>query len=393
MNGQSLLETAFDIWTADLLHSFLTAQVPENDRIEYKEQFSDSLQDTLVSFSNGDGGFIFVGVKEASGKKIPAKWWLLDSAKDNAGTVYNKAGSETTPPVRPLVRAFDDPKGTGQIVVIKVELGDNPPYFAKQRGVRVRVGDTDIPADPRVLETLFARRTSLSELGLRHHRVLADTLAAPGIPSGPAVLRFCIYLAPFYSTGSFRFTEWATEIVENEVNTQLSKTIQFPFVERRRSDGIDFGKPGDEVLSLRRDGQLMYTAWYTDPTPPVPTRHVIPIIDLAHRTLALLYFVERVYPQVVGYDGPMYFGVGLTGINDRVLGFPNMNVDPPDHIAPSEPFDIWIADETPYRIGDDPIVVTREPFKQLCWRLGYRGYERLFDGWGSAVERKPKRTI
>ena len=107
--------------------------------------------------SNGDGGHIFVGVAEVSGRGISKDWPRLDGGKHHEATVYNKAGSETSPPVRPQAKTSTGPNGK-QLVAIRVEPGATPPYFAKNRGVFVRAGERDTHANLRTLEALFARR-------------------------------------------------------------------------------------------------------------------------------------------------------------------------------------------------------------------------------------------
>jgi hypothetical protein len=84
---RSLLDVPPQFWTYDDVHDFLQARTSENDRIEYKADFTDNIVDTVVSMANGDGGLIFVGVSEVTGQKIPKAWPLLPPGKDPAGTV------------------------------------------------------------------------------------------------------------------------------------------------------------------------------------------------------------------------------------------------------------------------------------------------------------------
>ncbi len=63
LTDRPLLETPLRDWTYEALHQFLDARIREDERIEYKEKFSDAtFTDTLVSMANGVGGYIFVGV-------------------------------------------------------------------------------------------------------------------------------------------------------------------------------------------------------------------------------------------------------------------------------------------------------------------------------------------
>src|SRR5438270_1498284 len=138
-----LLETPLRDWTYEALDQFLDAHIREDERIEYKEKFSDAtFTDTLVSMANGEGGYIFVGVSEQH--SLPLDWPLLEPGKNHALTAYNKAGSETNPPVRIEAKPLASAPGQQEILVVRIEPGDNPPYFAKNRGVKVRVGESDV---------------------------------------------------------------------------------------------------------------------------------------------------------------------------------------------------------------------------------------------------------
>jgi hypothetical protein len=69
-----LLETPLRESTYESLDQFLQARIREDERIEYKEDFSDSFTDTLVSMANGDGGYIFVGVSDRQSLPLHFCW-------------------------------------------------------------------------------------------------------------------------------------------------------------------------------------------------------------------------------------------------------------------------------------------------------------------------------
>src|SRR5207302_1407323 len=116
-------------------------------------------------------------------------------------TAYNKAGSETSPPVRIEARPFSKPGGDGrEVLVVRVEPGDNPPYFAKNRGVKVRVGESDVLADPRMLEYLFARRDQFSK---KRVTLREQLLARWGLGQDQARFGFRLLIAPAVGTVGF----------------------------------------------------------------------------------------------------------------------------------------------------------------------------------------------
>lgn len=243
MQDKPLLGLPLNAWTYEMVNEFLEARVPEDDRVEYKEKFSDKFHDTLVSFANGEGGYIFVGVSENPPTKTPKTWPLLPDDKDYLSTVYNIAGAQTIPPVRPLARRFEG-VDRNRLVVVRVERGENPPYFAKQRGVLVRVGDTDIHADPRTLEILFARRGGAEDLrsGLRN-----------GLWSNPVrggmrddELGYSLVVAPLFGRHRLSFNERITnELRELVAASKLKVDAQ----ERRREDRIDYEDGNDPAPS------------------------------------------------------------------------------------------------------------------------------------------------
>jgi hypothetical protein len=106
-------------------------------------------------------------------------------------------------------QSFEDSRSGNQLVAVRVEPGENPPYFAKGRGVKVRVGDTDIDADPRALEFLFARREQFSTRREQHHTAFRARIGSLKTKMGkPVILR--IFLAPLIAIPAFRFSERTT---------------------------------------------------------------------------------------------------------------------------------------------------------------------------------------
>jgi len=195
MEARSLFDLPLDQWTYDMVHAFLGERIPENDRLEYKEKLNEGVTETLVSFANGQGGYIFVGVSELRPKKIPDKWPLLDPDKDHAVSAYNRAAQETTPPTPLRARTFAANSGDKQVLVIEISPGTLPPYFAKNQGVKIRVGDNDVAADPQSLESLFARRKSIAAIRAEH-RQNADLVDALHLSVDPMAVRLQLFIGP-----------------------------------------------------------------------------------------------------------------------------------------------------------------------------------------------------
>src|SRR5712692_9254026 len=134
---RTILSKPLRDWSWEELDAFLSLRVGENEGIEYKAVFDSTLPDTLVAMANGDGGHIFIGVSEKA-NKMRDMWPLLPGSKARSESAYSHAAASTVPIVQLDARALFGPDGN-QLVVVRVPSGGYPPYFARERGVRVRV--------------------------------------------------------------------------------------------------------------------------------------------------------------------------------------------------------------------------------------------------------------
>ena len=121
MGERSILDIPFgNEWTWEAIDEFLQGQIAENDRIEYKEEMSETFLDTLASFANGEGGYLVLGVEEVPGRKIPKGRALLEKGKSHVATVYHKAAAELSPRVRFEVIVRQHPTTKQRLVIVKV---------------------------------------------------------------------------------------------------------------------------------------------------------------------------------------------------------------------------------------------------------------------------------
>ena len=336
-----LLETPIHEWIYESVNQFLSARIREDERIEYKSQFQtkeDNFLDTLVAMANGDGGFIFVGVSEHN--SLPVKWPLLEPGKNHTLTAYKKAGSETSPLVRITAVPFTDPTGDGhQLVVVRVEAGDNPPYFAKGRGVKVRVGESEVHADPRMLAYLFARRGGFAEAveGLRGH-----LLAFAGSPLNQQRLAYRLVIAPPVGSFSFPMNDQSTATISGAVS---ASALYLDTARGRDNGGLRFGKP-DRRLSVTRTAHLAYDYLGELPDPAqMPDEPggmgfpqlwpPIPMATLFRDTYACLSLAGQFYPALAGYEGRLYVGAAAVNLYDRRIEWTGTyggeRRDTPDH--------------------------------------------------------------
>lgn len=376
----SLLDLPLDQWTYELIHQFLDDRVPESDRVEYKQEIPGDLQDTLVAMANGDGGYVFIGVAEVRGRNIPHTWPHLEPGKNHVATVFNKAGSETSPPVRPQARVFTDPDSGKEMVVIKIESGPAPPYFAKNRGVFVRVGERNTLADPRSLEALFARRRDVQTVRQSHR----EAFSARVTERSPYVTLH-IYLAPLYAEVRLRYDEVPAgrlrQIVEEHVKGATGQ-------EERYDEAVHFSKPGgNPLITFLRPGQVHLIRTFPDVSGPAP---LVPILDLFLTIRSALSLAEHAYPLLADYEGELFAGLCVQNIANRAFAWPTQDSDTPPQTDRRSTGSVsqWRFDDLAYRIGDDPLLYARRATKSLCWRAGYEDYEEYIDRWGRSVERR-----
>jgi len=73
-------------------------RVPENSRIEYKEDFPRDLGDEIAALANGYGGLIFLGIKADKNKNnIPVQWDGAQLRSDPSARISNHILSTVHP--------------------------------------------------------------------------------------------------------------------------------------------------------------------------------------------------------------------------------------------------------------------------------------------------------
>lgn len=106
--------------------------------VEFKSQLNSphNFIDSVVSFSNGNGGKILVGVDD-DGKIVK-----VEDHRSVIAIIHTWASQYCDP--KPLLHAYYSQEL--KIVVVDVVQGDNKPYFMRDNGCLVRQGGMDVPA-------------------------------------------------------------------------------------------------------------------------------------------------------------------------------------------------------------------------------------------------------
>jgi ATP-dependent DNA helicase RecG len=125
-------------------------ELRESLNVEFKQTLigSDFLE-TVVAFSNGNGGTIFLGVDDKA--EITG---FADKDKDR---IMNLIASNVEPTVQPNIRIFKF-SDSRVITLVEIPEGKNKPYSHRELGVYVRKGATDRHATRIDLDQIYSKR-------------------------------------------------------------------------------------------------------------------------------------------------------------------------------------------------------------------------------------------
>lgn len=360
------------------VHEFLQQHLRENERIEYKAKMEDrTIVDTLISMSNGsEVGLIFVGVSEKRGHNIPDEWPLLDAEKNHEGTVYNYCHASSNPTVRPDVLKLPDPNGERAVVLIRVRPGLHKPYASRDKGVLVRVGDQDRPADPATLEQFFRRRYEDNPQRDRFSDLLSQCEAeAQGTPPHYYLVTVPEALsAPLALSDTF----------ERGINALLAQThlIYLWHGRFREADALGFGIGEHTLLKLHQDGAV----YFRDAVEESPgLSGSISIRTMGSQLLRILRFLRDLYPSILEYSDIVLLGVAAGRLFDRSMEWPpsgRLAVDTPRQIEQVRAY-AWKDDTLRLTPESNPVEVARDILKKLAWQMKYENYEERLNLWGS----------
>jgi hypothetical protein len=379
----SIFSRPLEDWTYQDVDDFLSSRIPENETIEYKQDRTENLKDTLVAMANGEGGFIFIGVSEVAATKAPHKWPMLPAKKDHTSSPYNQAATETSPPVPLQARQFtkEDPASDDDgksVVVVKVTPGTMPPYFAKGSGVRIRVGDGDHHADPRVLEQLFARRHG-SEAARSQHRKRFEANFTPSDPPHPTILQ--LYMAPLVDSVRLPLREQvAKDLREIASRTAFKDWSTVP--SERDSEGIRFGKPGRQDLRVDRDGSIHHRVQF-DLDRRQRADAPLDFFQLALSTYLFLRMGAQMLTLVAGYAGDVYVATLLLHLDSHPIQLTTgrWQTSPEPRREVSREIQKWFFDDLSLSTGSDAFVASKQILGSLYWEANYHDYEAFLDRW------------
>jgi ATP-dependent DNA helicase RecG len=140
---------------------------PESRRLEFKETLpkGDQLAKTVIAFANGAGGRIVFGVRNNPREIIGVPDdQLFDLEERLSNIIFDRCAPAVMPEI------FIQAAGDKALLVIQVFPGFQKPYYLKSKGkiagTFVRIGSSNRPASPEMIESLERQRKKLSFDGL-----------------------------------------------------------------------------------------------------------------------------------------------------------------------------------------------------------------------------------
>ncbi|WP_053959905.1 AlbA family DNA-binding domain-containing protein [Sulfobacillus thermosulfidooxidans] len=153
-----------DITYTDLEQWATTVPYPqENERLDFKREFSSKVTASIVAMANHAGGVIVIGVDEqkekGSGTSKTMKWPPVGVPTSSAfDTLQNHCYQHIQPvylPEHHLVTIPDHPDKA--ILLIRIDPQTVPrPLWHDEKGVLYRFGDANRPAPLEILRRLFS---------------------------------------------------------------------------------------------------------------------------------------------------------------------------------------------------------------------------------------------
>jgi ATP-dependent DNA helicase RecG len=150
----------------------------ETNRIEYKQELTDSLEKEVIAFLNyRGGGIIYIGIN-----KTGLTVGVLDIDNDQL-KIKDRLKHNIAPSCMGLFDVISEKKDDLNIIKIIVASGSEKPYFLRKYGMTekgsfVRIGTASEPMPQRLINNLFAKRTrnSLSKIKSNQQRLSFEQL-------------------------------------------------------------------------------------------------------------------------------------------------------------------------------------------------------------------------
>lgn len=150
----------------------------ESNRIEYKQELTDSLEKEVTAFLNyKEGGVIYIGITK-TGRTVG----VIDSDGDQL-KIKDRLKNNIASSCLGLFDVVSEKKDNLNIIKIIVGSGSEKPYFLKKYGMTekgsfIRIGAASEPMPQKMIDTLFSKRTrnSIGKIKSNHQNLSFEQL-------------------------------------------------------------------------------------------------------------------------------------------------------------------------------------------------------------------------
>lgn len=146
----------------------------ENERTEYKREFTDDIAKEVVAFANTEGGKIYVGANDGG---TPAPF-------ENTDNTYTRITNSVRDSVAPDVTMFTKYSLNDGVIKVNVSEGSSKPYYLKSKGLKpsgvyIRQGASSVQASPEQIRRMIklSDRDSYEEMRSLEQELTFNTAA------------------------------------------------------------------------------------------------------------------------------------------------------------------------------------------------------------------------
>lgn len=146
----------------------------ENERTEYKREFTDDIAKEVVAFANTEGGKIYVGANDGG---TPAPF-------ENTDNTYTRITNSVRDSVAPDVTMFTKYSLNDGVIKVNVSEGSSKPYYLKSKGLKpsgvyIRQGASSVQAFPEQIRRMIklSDRDSYEEMRSLEQELTFNTAA------------------------------------------------------------------------------------------------------------------------------------------------------------------------------------------------------------------------
>jgi len=297
------------------IKAFCDAEIAENVRVDYKENFPNDLAKHIVGFANKYGGILLIGVKADKTKNTPTS---IDGVKLEDGLeekVINISQANTNPPITPEVKVFPfkskntlaSPDKAAVFVRIEESL-DTPHMNLKDKDNRIyeRIHNETRPAELRTIEELIEKRQRGKK---KLQEILEETIVKKRHDGFRTV--YVIPASPVKQIIHFNID------TDKFLRENIPKHLRFGEYKPLRGGAL-FTHKSESGAEITKEGLILYKeSWKTTDSHGAGSGDISidrTMIDI----IGILQYSKIVFEKF-GYFGKVLVGIELDGVAKKFL--------------------------------------------------------------------------